>query len=140
MQGASTLMKHQAGNAAASAANALKYRRDLAIKKQYEMKMSQARQSFADINGGENSVLFLEKANVGKVKKNEIQPLIDEYKNVVISRTFSKAFGAAGIRVGYLLGNKNLIEMVTKVQLTYPLTGVSVKFASFLLTIITLQF
>ena len=50
MQGASTLMKHQAGNAAASAANALKYRRDLAIKKQYEMKMSQARQSFADIN------------------------------------------------------------------------------------------
>jgi hypothetical protein len=43
-------MKHQAGNAAASAANALKYRKDLAIKSQYKMKMSQARQSFADIN------------------------------------------------------------------------------------------
>jgi len=50
MQGAGALMKHQAGNAAASAANALKYRKDLAIKSQYKMKMSQARQSFADIN------------------------------------------------------------------------------------------
>jgi hypothetical protein len=50
MQGASALMKHQSANAAASAANALKYRRDLAIKSQYQMKMANARQSFADIN------------------------------------------------------------------------------------------
>ena len=60
-------------------------------------------------------------------------PLINEYKNVVISRTFSKAFGAAGIRVGYLLADKSLIDVVTKVQLTYPLSGTSVKFACFLL-------
>jgi len=62
-----------------------------------------------------------------------ILPLINEYDNVVISRTFSKAFGAAGIRVGYLLSNPKLIETITKVQLTYPLSGVSVKFASYLL-------
>ena len=60
-------------------------------------------------------------------------PLIYEYDNVVISRTFSKAFGAAGIRVGYLLGNPKTIEIITKVQLTYPLSTLSVKFASFLL-------
>ena len=59
-------------------------------------------------------------------------PLIYEYENIVISRTFSKAFGAAGIRVGYLLGSKKLISMVTKAQLTYPLSGASVKFALFL--------
>jgi len=59
--------------------------------------------------------------------------LIQKYKNVVISRTFSKAWGAAGIRTGYLLANENLIESISKVQLTYPVTGVSVKFASFLL-------
>lgn len=62
-----------------------------------------------------------------------ILPLIHEYGNVVISRTFSKAFGAAGIRVGYLLSNPKLIETITKVQLTYPLSGVSVKFASYLI-------
>lgn len=62
-----------------------------------------------------------------------VLPLIHEYENVVISRTFSKALGAAGIRVGFLLGNKKLIEIVTKVQLTYPISGTSLKFASFLL-------
>ena len=62
-----------------------------------------------------------------------VLPLIHEYDNVIISRTFSKAFGAAGIRVGYLLGNNKLIKTITKVQLTYPLSSVSVKFASFLL-------
>ena len=60
-------------------------------------------------------------------------PLIYEYENIVISRTFSKAFGAAGIRVGYLLGSKKLIDVVTKVQLTYPISRVSLKFASHLL-------
>ena len=60
-------------------------------------------------------------------------PLVMSFDNVVISRTFSKAFGAAGIRVGYLLGNPKLIETVTKVQLTYPLTNISVKFARYLL-------
>ena len=59
--------------------------------------------------------------------------LIQEFENVVISRTFSKAFGAAGIRVGYILGNSKLIEIITKVQLTYPLSNISVKFASYLL-------
>ena len=62
-----------------------------------------------------------------------VLPLIHEYDNVVISRTFSKAFGAAGIRVGYLLGNPKLIKTITKVQLTYPLSTLSVKFACFLL-------
>ena len=52
---------------------------------------------------------------------------------MVISRTFSKAFGAAGIRVGYLLASQKLIDLVTKGQLTYPLSNVSVKFASYLL-------
>jgi len=60
-------------------------------------------------------------------------PLIHEYDNIIISRTFSKAFGAAGIRVGYLLGDPKIIETITKVQLTYPLSTLSVKFACFLL-------
>lgn len=59
--------------------------------------------------------------------------LVKKYNNVMISRTFSKAWGAAGIRTGYLLANSELIELISKVQLTYPVTGVSVKFASFLI-------
>ena len=35
-----------------------------------------------------------------------------EYKNVIILRTFSKAFGAAGLRIGYLVTNKELVKDV----------------------------
>ena len=59
--------------------------------------------------------------------------IIDDYDNVLISRTFSKAFGAAGIRLGYLVGNSALINKVTKFQLTYPLSNVTVKFGMYLL-------
>ena len=77
-------------------------------------------------------ILLIDEAYVD-FSPDTVLPLIDEFDNVVISRTFSKAFGAAGIRVGYLLGSQKLIEVVTKVQLTYPLSNVSVKFASYLL-------
>ena len=79
-----------------------------------------------------NIIFLIDEAYVDFGPKT-ILPLIHEYDNVVISRTFSKAFGAAGIRVGYLLSNPKLIETITKVQLTYPLSGTSVKFASYLL-------
>tara|TARA_Y100000593_G_scaffold14894_1_gene28788 strand:+ start:1731 stop:2813 length:1083 start_codon:yes stop_codon:yes gene_type:complete len=77
-------------------------------------------------------ILLIDEAYVD-FSPGTVLPLIEEFDNVVISRTFSKAFGAAGIRVGYLLGSKKLIDIVTKVQLTYPLSNVSVKFASYLL-------
>ena len=77
-------------------------------------------------------ILLIDEAYVD-FSPGTLLPLINEFDNVVISRTFSKAFGAAGIRVGYLLGSSKLIEVVTKVQLTYPLSNMSVKFSSYLL-------
>lgn len=59
--------------------------------------------------------------------------LIKEYDNLIISRTFSKAWGAAGIRIGYMLGNEKIIETISNVQQAYPISGPSVKFANFLL-------
>jgi histidinol-phosphate aminotransferase len=39
-------------------------------------------------------------------------PLIKEYKNVMILRTFSKAYGLAALRVGYGIANKELIKSI----------------------------
>ena len=59
--------------------------------------------------------------------------LIKTNKNLIVSRTFSKAWGAAGCRVGYMIGNKEIIDSILNIQLTFPLTCVSVKFALYLL-------
>lgn len=59
--------------------------------------------------------------------------LIDRYENVAIARTFSKAFGGAGARVGYLAGGERIIKDLSKWRLLYEVNQVGVKFASYML-------
>jgi histidinol-phosphate aminotransferase len=48
-------------------------------------------------------------------------PLLARYPNLLILRTFSKAFGLAGIRIGCLLGNPELVAEIRKVHQPYNL-------------------
>ncbi len=41
---------------------------------------------------------------------------INSYDNLVVIRTFSKAFGLAGFRVGYGVGNEKVIEYLNKIR------------------------
>jgi len=50
-----------------------------------------------------------------------VTDLIFEYKNVIITRTFSKAFSLAGCRVGYAIGNRELIDHLNGNNDAYPL-------------------
>ncbi|MGM0441736.1 MAG: histidinol-phosphate transaminase [Elusimicrobiota bacterium] len=52
---------------------------------------------------------------------------IEKYDNIVILRTFSKAFSLAGIRAGYMMGSKNIIRELDKVQLPYNISIVNQK-------------
>ncbi|AET66424.1 histidinol-phosphate aminotransferase [Desulfosporosinus orientis DSM 765] len=41
---------------------------------------------------------------------------IENYPNLVIMRTFSKAFGMAGLRLGYLVGQLETIDLINRVR------------------------
>ena len=58
---------------------------------------------------------------------------IDDYPNLLVTRTFSKGFGAAGCRVGMTFGHKDMIEPLSKFRQMYEITGVSLKYCEFLL-------
>jgi histidinol-phosphate aminotransferase len=45
-----------------------------------------------------------------------IVDLIDEYENLIVLRTFAKAFGLAGLRVGYLIACSEVIDCMDKVK------------------------
>jgi histidinol-phosphate aminotransferase len=45
--------------------------------------------------------------------------------NVITLRTFSKAYGIAGIRVGYALGDPSLIEAIRKVRMTFAPSNIA---------------
>ncbi|MEO0094358.1 MAG: histidinol-phosphate transaminase [candidate division WOR-3 bacterium] len=50
--------------------------------------------------------------------------LLNKFKNLLILRTFSKAFGLAGIRLGYLLGNYKIVKEISKAKLPFSV-GIS---------------
>jgi len=54
------------------------------------------------------------------------QILAGSAANVVMTRTFSKIHGLAGARVGWMYGAPEIIDMVTRVGLTFPLASSSV--------------
>lgn len=51
--------------------------------------------------------------------------LAREHHNVVVLRTFSKAYGLAGLRVGYAVGQPDLITALDKVYVPFSVTSVS---------------
>jgi histidinol-phosphate aminotransferase len=51
--------------------------------------------------------------------------LVREHSNVVVLRTFSKAYGLAGLRVGYGVGQPELITAMDKAYVPFTLTSVS---------------
>ncbi|MGK5499174.1 histidinol-phosphate transaminase [Streptomyces sp. URMC 125] len=52
-------------------------------------------------------------------------PLIDGRPGLVVSRTMSKAFGAAGLRLGYLAAAPAVVDAVQLVRLPYHLSAVT---------------
>ncbi|MFI6767607.1 histidinol-phosphate transaminase [Streptomyces sp. NPDC050355] len=52
-------------------------------------------------------------------------PLIEGRPNMVVSRTMSKAFGAAGLRLGYLAADPAVVDAVQLVRLPYHLSSVT---------------
>jgi histidinol-phosphate aminotransferase len=52
-------------------------------------------------------------------------PLVERFPNVVVVRTFSKAFALAGARVGYGLAAPEVVEDLRRVRLPYHLSSLS---------------
>ena len=51
--------------------------------------------------------------------------LVERYPNVVVLRTFSKAYGLAGLRVGYAAGHPELITAMDKAYVPFTATSIS---------------
>jgi histidinol-phosphate aminotransferase len=52
-------------------------------------------------------------------------PLLGDYENLVVLRTFSKAMAMAALRIGYVLGSPELVREIAKAVLPYNLNALS---------------
>ena len=51
--------------------------------------------------------------------------LIRRYPNVVVFRTFSKMYGLAALRIGYLAGNPDVVDMIRRTCVVYSVNAIA---------------
>ncbi len=51
--------------------------------------------------------------------------LVDDHDNVVMTRTFSKIHGLAGLRLGWLYGPSSIVETLRRIGTTFPISNVA---------------
>ncbi|MFB6888851.1 histidinol-phosphate transaminase [Kitasatospora sp. NPDC056327] len=71
------------------------------------------------------SLVVVDEAYVEFSHRDSLLPLIGGRPNLVVSRTMSKAFGAAGLRLGYLAADPAVVDAVQLVRLPYHLSAVT---------------
>jgi histidinol-phosphate aminotransferase len=55
-----------------------------------------------------------------------VLPWIRKYRNLVVTRTFSKAFGLAALRMGFLFANRRLAEVIHRAQNPFAVNSLAV--------------
>ncbi len=72
-----------------------------------------------------NNLVILDEAYV-EFAKYSLTKYVKEFPNLVILRTFSKAIGLAGARVGYMVANEELADLFkNRIQSPYPVNSIS---------------
>ena len=71
------------------------------------------------------SLVVVDEAYAEFSHRPSLLPLIEGRPHLVLSRTMSKAFGAAGLRLGYLAADPAVVDAVQLVRLPYHLSAVT---------------
>jgi histidinol-phosphate aminotransferase len=69
--------------------------------------------------------VVVDEAYVEFTRERSAAELLGRYPNVLIMRTLSKAFGLAGLRLGYMMGHPDVIEEVMKARLPFMVDAVA---------------
>ena len=59
-----------------------------------------------------------------------VLPWIRKYENLLVTRTFSKAFGLAALRMGFIFGNPELVELMHRAQNPFQVNSLALLAAS----------
>lgn len=76
-----------------------------------------------------NGLVLVDEAYIDFAEKATMIKELSNYQNLVISQTFSKAFGMAGIRVGVGVAHPAIIEVLNSIKPPYNVNAVSQEMA-----------
>ena len=74
-----------------------------------------------------NTLCIIDEAYIGFCDVESCIALLEEFSNLVIIRTFSKAFGLASIRLGFIISASSNINQLYKLKTLYDINIMAVK-------------
>ncbi len=80
---------------------------------------SLAIEDIEDIVASARALVLVDEAYIEFSKQQSALKLIERYSNVMVLRTFSKAFGLAGLRIGFLIANAQLASELLKPKIPF---------------------
>jgi len=80
---------------------------------------SQSLQTIEDMASIFEGILVVDEAYAEFSDKESATTLVKKYDNLVVLKTFSKCWGLAGARLGIIVANKDLCELMNKVKAPY---------------------
>ncbi|MDP4173051.1 MAG: histidinol-phosphate transaminase [Bacteroidota bacterium] len=72
-----------------------------------------------------NSIVVVDEAYVDFSGDNSLIGEVNNYPNLVILRTFSKAWGLAGVRLGFTIANESIISFLFKIKAPYNVNSLT---------------
>ena len=74
------------------------------------------------LNALPDTLIVLDEAYIEFADKDDdLTYLVNDFENLIVTRTLSKAFALAGIRCGFAIANENIIKAMLKVIDPYPI-------------------
>ena len=64
----------------------------------------------------QNTIILIDEAYLEFTKQQSLSNLVNDHKNIIIVKTFSKIYGLAGARIGYAIANKTIIDNLANLQ------------------------
>jgi threonine-phosphate decarboxylase len=74
-------------------------------------------------------MIFLDECFIELVPSGDesVISYLKEFDNLFILRSLTKSFGLAGLRIGYGLGSKKMIEIIQKIKIPWNVSGIAQK-------------
>lgn len=64
----------------------------------------------------QNTIVLIDEAYLEFTKQQSLSNIINDHKNIIIAKTFSKIYGLAGARIGYAIASKTIIDDLANLQ------------------------
>ncbi len=78
-------------------------------------------------------LVIIDEAYIDFSDKSSMMDLIKIYNNLIISRSFSKSYSLAGLRLGYIIANPSIINILNCIKSPYNVNRLASQFGSLVL-------